>query len=136
MSCDSAKTNDFAQRVNHGADEKVAAQLDGVGLAGFGADHGDAAREGLEQGARFGDGLVGAGRNDPEAAFFGDVGPAKDGSGHEIAAAAGVLGGEALRERDADGAAGDVQSAGSKAHPSVRSRRTAPLRAPHRRRAW
>ena len=38
--------------MNHGADEKIAAQLDGMRLPGLFADHGDSSRERLEQRAR------------------------------------------------------------------------------------
>ena len=43
-----------------------------------------------------GDGAVGSGGHDPETALVGDVGPAEDGGGNKIDAAAGVLGGEAF----------------------------------------
>jgi len=103
----------FAEGVDHGADEEVAAELEGVGLAGLGADDGDAAAEWLEERAGEGDGGLGAGDDDPEAALFRDAGAAEDGGGEELLGAAGVLGREALTEGDADGGVGDVERAGA-----------------------
>ena len=76
------------------------------------ADDRDAAGKRFEQRARRGDGLLRAGGDDPQAAFCGHAGAAKDRRGHKRLAAAGMLGGEALTERNADGGERDVQRAG------------------------
>ena len=136
MPCDSAKTNDFAERLNHGADEEVAAEFDGVRLARFRADDRDAARERLQHGPGCGNGSFVAGHHDPELAGLGHIGPAEDGCGDEPVSAPRVLGREPLAECDADGAAGDVKRAGLERVHAVRWGRRALLRAPHRRTAW
>src|SRR5271154_969281 len=98
--------------MNHGADEEVAAEFEGVGLTRLRADHRDAPRHGLKHRTRTLDGVGRSRSHNPKPALRGDIGPAKHGSRHELLAAARVLRGEPLRERDADSAARDMKGAG------------------------
>ena len=101
----------FAERLDHGADEEVAAELDGVGLARLGPTTEMPREKGLEQGGR------GRRRRRSPAATIqslpsaATLGRPKTGAATKSLAAPGVLGGETLTERDADGAAGDVKRA-------------------------
>src|ERR1035437_8033979 len=104
----------LAQRMNHGADEEVAAELDGVRLTRLRAYDGEAATERRKQWTSLIDSRFRSGGDDPQSAFFGDVGTAEDRRGDKGLAAARVLGGEALGEHNADGAQRNVQRAGTK----------------------
>ena len=102
----------LAERVNHGADQEVSAQLEGVCLAWLSTDDRDAARQRFEQRASGSNGRFRAGGDDPQAAFLGDVRPAEDRGGHKGLAAPRVFGGQPLTERHADGGERNVQRAG------------------------
>lgn len=98
--------------LDHRGDHEVAAEFEGVGLVGFGADDGDAAGEGFEEGAGEVDGGGGAGCGDPELGGCGDVGAAED-RGGDVELAAVLVGlGDALGEGDADGGECDVDGTG------------------------
>ena len=56
--------------------------------------------------------LVCAGGDDPELSRFGDRRPAEDGRSDVVLTAFLVCGGDAARERDADGGERDVDGAG------------------------
>ena len=66
----------LAERMNHGADQEVAAQLDGVRLARLAATT-VMPRERSAAMAALCDRLLRTSRHDPESAFFGNVGTAE-----------------------------------------------------------
>ena len=111
-----------AEAAGQRLDQYLAAQLEGVSLTRLRADDGDAPGERLEQRPRLGDCIFRAGNHNPQLPGRSHAGPAKDRRRYKLQSAAGVLGGEPLTERHADGAAGDVQHARRKrVHQSVRA---------------
>src|SRR5437868_6982713 len=97
--------------MNHGADDKIAPQLDGMCLPRLCADHRYPSRKCLEHWAGTVHGFVSTRGHGPEPALPGYTRPAKHWRCHKIDASLGVLHGEPLTERHADGAARDVQAA-------------------------
>src|ERR1700677_3575560 len=91
----------LAERVNHGADEEVAAEFYGVRFPWVVAHNGDTTRKGLQQRTRFGNRLLRARDHGPQAAFFSDIGTAKDRRGDKFVSAAAVLPCQALAQCNA-----------------------------------
>jgi hypothetical protein len=74
----------FAERMNHGADEKIAAQLDGMRLPGLFADHRYPSRKCLEQRTGTVHGSVGAGCHHPKPTLLRHAWPAKHRRSHKF----------------------------------------------------
>src|SRR3954454_12215598 len=100
----------FAERFENGGDHEIAGELDDVGLGGFVADDEKLGTEGFEERLAAVHGGFFTGGDDGEFGGFGGVWTAEHGSGDERLADTGVGVGEFVSERDADGAAGDVNA--------------------------
>ena len=98
----------FSERLDDGADEEVAGELDDVGHFGLGADDESALADGVEDGLAALEVGGSTGGSDDEFGSGGGLGASEDRRGDVALAALLMFGCELLRKRDADGAHGNV----------------------------